>query len=322
MFKKEHKSAPPARSRYGRQIILNFDTLNSDTPKLLKEKWDRQNPPELCQIITVKPGDSSRIKKEFAVLNTLGPNDRLYEIFHGNIEQGGFYATSDKGTHFDSLEKHAEFLDSYLNKKLLTSKPGKTLSINLIGCYAGASKKNSNPFTSDGAEFQETLHQKGIYVQVVARKYAVGVFVEDDKDKAKKKIYKQTEVGECLHKRKGSKIVFSIDEKGRQIAEDAYAVSWKNKVLENILYCAKNTGNKSKSEKLIVLHNEFTDEKPNYILEKIQEIYTMKDSFLDLRSKPDFWKTTHTRIIFEGLIKEGKDILDNPLTIHTQMQTL
>ena len=235
---------------------------------------------------------------------------RIYVQAHSCRGKKTFY--SDELVEYKNPQ-FAGYLARHLKQKFSTSRASSPVTVN-FSCLYGAGILNSG-----AADFQLELNKLEINAIVVARTQEVEVKIsvnenqydsEENEITVKKLTDNFNKAGKFIHKQPGSKVIFHIDEKGYQIAEDAYGVAWKKSVLFSIDRCSYNTSVTKKEIGLRQLHLGLRDKTPHQVLGEVKAVASEPKSIIDKRSFPDFWSKTNTRLCFEAFIEKGKEVLD------------
>jgi len=304
-----------SHSRYDKQAILNF---GFDNAHWLQKKWAKQNRGKKCDLIDIQPEDKLDKTDQFSPLTELTSRSRLYLYLHG--DRGGKFFGGEKGRDY-SYKEIANFLASNLNHPSLKNFNDNTaLKISLVSCETGSGKKADDYLSSTAANLHRALKEHGINSEIVARTHQIKL------KKGKKETYTKETISRDFykteldytfhHKQPGSKVIFSWNSSGEQVVEDAYQASWKEKVLETIEACAKNTTVASKKDFLRQLHSEMQNQTATSILAALQYIVNDKTSFVNEHSGLSFGRTD-TKIAFDALVKEGTGLVDSPFATKT-----
>ena len=162
----------------------------------------------------------------------------------GHCKPGSQYLSGDLGEQYSS-KVVADHVVSCLKKVSQShSLPSNSsIKISIIACNAGVGA-SGNPSGSFAESLFLELRSRGIVADVVARMRGVVIYRQGFR------FWKEITCFESELKTEphqpGSKVIFTSDGKGQTIFKDAYAVSWKTKVLSTIQRCIKETYLKNK----------------------------------------------------------------------------
>ncbi len=95
-----------------------------------------------------------------------------------------------------------------------------------------------------------------------------------------------------VHHQPGSKVLFTLDEKGQPIYKDAYSDTWKSRVFSTIQDRATKTKKKNKKITLNELSKKLENTPEDLILE-VLKLYVKEKSFVD--EGGFFRKTGHSK---------------------------